>query len=106
MKHTVNLLSVSVKIRMVFTSVWAVFSARGLHKNALNCAIAKDIVIDWIVNFRYNKEEDRGKENYEHENEEQQNKLECYETEDDLLFDGLLEDHGIITQGIHLFFSQ
>ena len=91
---------------MVFTSVWAVFSARGLHKNVLNCAIAKDIVIDWIVNFRYNKEEDRGKENYEHENEEQQYKLECYETEDYLLFDGLLEDHGIITQGIHLFFSQ
>ena len=44
MKHAINLLSVSVKIRMVFTRVWVVVPARRLHRNALNCVIAEDIV--------------------------------------------------------------
>ena len=48
--------------------------------------------------------QDKEQQNEGHENEEQQNEVECCEIEDDLLFYGLLEDHGIITQGIPFLF--
>ena len=38
--------------------------------------------------------QEKEQQNEGHENEEQQNEVECCEIEDDLLFYGLLEDHG------------
>ena len=41
-KNAVNLLSVSVRIRIVFTRVWFGVPAREVRRNGLNWAIAED----------------------------------------------------------------
>ena len=50
------------------------------------------------------KEGDEEQQNEEYENEEQHNEVECCKTEDDLLFDWLLEDETWFILIFYLFY--